>query len=210
MSNPGLAGAARERWRPRRSPADSAAALGVLIDLYAGETSRYLNFFGPARSVTTLPYDRVLSDDAVYRPSAGKAVFVGVAEPRQSEQQDSFISVFSQQTGNNLSGVEVGATAFANLLDDRSLTPLPMPLHWLLVLLLGGGLGAALVGLSTQRAALVTVSAARRLFRRRVRAVRTAGTVVAAGRAVAGAAAGGLHRRSSGVTTASSRCSASA
>lgn len=157
-SNPGLAAAARERLTAAGLPADSVAALNVLIDLYAGETSRYLNFFGPARAVTTLPYDRVLLDDAL--PAvAGKAVFVGVAEPRQSEQQDEFISVFSQQTGNNLSGVEVGATAFANLLANRSLTPLPMPLHWLLVLALGGGLGAALIGLSTRRAAFVTSAA---------------------------------------------------
>lgn len=158
LSNPGLAGAAREYLSTAALSPDAAASLGVLVDVYAGETSRYLNFFGPARAVTTLPYDRVLLDDAL--PAvAGKAVFVGFAESRQSEEQDFFISVFSQQSGNNLSGVEVGATAFANLLAGRSLTPLPMPLHYLLLLMFGGGFGVAVFGLSTRRAAFVTATA---------------------------------------------------
>ncbi len=155
VSNTRLAAAAREHLASAALSAEATAALRVLIDVYAGEPSRYLNFFGPARAVTTLPYDRVLLADEL-PPVAGKAVFVGFAEPRQSEQQDFFISVFSQQTGDNLSGVEIGATAFANLLESRSVTPLPMLLHWLFVVVFGGGLGAVLSGYSTRRAALAS------------------------------------------------------
>jgi adenylate cyclase len=155
--NPGLTAGARERLARVPQPATNRAALEALVAMYAGDTSRYLNFYGPPGAVTTLPYDEVLLAEEL--PNlAGKMVFVGFAEPRQSEQQDDFLSVFSQQTGNNLSGVEVGATAFANLLDGKALTPLPMPLHFLLVLVLGGGLGAALVGMSTRRAALVALA----------------------------------------------------
>jgi adenylate cyclase len=79
-------------------------------------------------------------------------VFVGGAEPRQSEQQDDFHSVFSQQTGANLSGVEIGATAFANLLEGRSIVPLAMPAHLLLVLLWGMVLGVFVADSPTRRA----------------------------------------------------------
>jgi adenylate cyclase len=137
-------------------PPDARRALSALVDLYAGNDSRYLNFYGPARAVTTLPFDSVLLGQSA-PDVAGKTVFVGFAESRQSEQLDDFYSVFSQQSGSNLSGVEVGATAFANLLEGRLLRPLPMPPHALLLLAFGGLLGAALPALSTRRAALATL-----------------------------------------------------
>jgi adenylate cyclase len=143
--------------------ADGAAALRVLVDLYAGPSSRFLNFYGPARAIRTLPYDQVLSGSEMPR-LAGVTVFVGLAEPYQPEQLDDFYSVFSEQSGDNLSGVEVGATAFANLLERRSLTPLALPLHWLLVLALGAGFGAFMPSLSTRRAAAVASTGAATYF----------------------------------------------
>jgi adenylate cyclase len=123
-------------------PLQQAAPLRVLLDVYVGEDSRYLNYYGPARTVRTIPYDQV-ENGASGLDVAGKMVFVGFSEPHQPDQQDDFISVFSQQTGVNLSGVEVGATAFANLLDSRSVRPLPMWIHLALVLLLGFLFGVA-------------------------------------------------------------------
>ncbi len=117
-------------------PREQAAPLRVLLDVYSGEGSRYLNYYGPARTLRTIPYDQV-ENGAGGLDVAGKMVFVGFSETRQPEQQDDFNSVFSLQTGVNLSGVEVGATAFANLIDSRSLRPLPMWLHLSLVMLLG-------------------------------------------------------------------------
>jgi adenylate cyclase len=124
--------------------APTARAVQVLLDLYAGAGSRFVNFYGPARSVPTLPYDRALagSDDFGI---VGKMVFVGLSESRQAEQQDDFISAFSQNTGINLSGVELAATAVANLLEQRALRPLPLPLHVALAGVLGFAFGA-LVG----------------------------------------------------------------
>jgi adenylate cyclase len=134
QSDPQLAAGVRRALD--RIPPRQAAPLRVLLDVYAGQDSRYLNYYGPARTVRTIPYDQV-ENGAGGLDVVGKTVFVGFSETRQPEQQDDFISVFSQQTGVNLSGVEVGATAFANLLDSRSVRPLPMWLHLSLVLLLG-------------------------------------------------------------------------
>src|SRR5439155_8694005 len=51
--------------------------------------------------------------------------------------------VFSQTSGLNISGVEIAATAFANLLDDRPEGPIPFPWQLGLVALWGVALGAA-------------------------------------------------------------------
>ncbi len=156
--NGDLAAAVRSQLAQSSLPDDARTALRVLVDLYSGDGSRYLSFYGPPRAVTTLPYDRALLGE--HLPDvAGKTVFVGYAEPRQSEQQDDFYSVFSQQSGNNLSGVEVGATAFANLIEERTLRPLPMWLHLILVLVLGAALGASLPGLPAGAAVIATVAA---------------------------------------------------
>jgi len=121
--------------------------VAALIDMYGGPESRYLNFYGPARVIRTIPYHEVLADD--WDPAAadlrGKAVFVGFSERHQPEQQDAFYSAYSQRSGVNLSGVEIGATAFANLLERQSVRPLPIPAHLLVVFLWGFALGAALL-----------------------------------------------------------------
>jgi adenylate cyclase len=140
-------------------PTDRAMALRALVDLYSGASSRYLNFYGPARAVTTIPYDRVLAGERV-EEVGGKVVFVGLTERRESAQEDDFYSVFSEPTGRNLSGVEIGATAFANLLDGRALRTLSMPAHLALVLAFGLTLGAAVWHTSTARAAAVCLGGA--------------------------------------------------
>ncbi|HVY66418.1 MAG TPA: adenylate/guanylate cyclase domain-containing protein [Gammaproteobacteria bacterium] len=150
-SRPQLADALRSSLA--RTPPQQAGPLRVLLDLYAGGDSRYLNYYGPARTVQTIPYDQVVNH-APGVDLAGKMVFVGFSETRQPDQQDDFISVFSQPTGINLSGVEVGATAFANLLDGRSLRPLPMPVHLALLMLLGVVCAVALWPRSTRAALL--------------------------------------------------------
>jgi adenylate cyclase len=158
--DPALVAAARAAL-DRTAP--NAAALEVLLDLYGGRDSRYLSYYGPPRTIRTLPYDRVLRQ-ARELDVAGKVLFVGFSELRQPEQRDSFYSVFSQRSGANLSGVEIGATAFANLLERRSVAPLSMPAHLGLVLLLGLCIGAALPWLTTGRAAAAAALAAAGYF----------------------------------------------
>jgi len=125
-------------------PAHEARLLRALIALYAGRDSRYLNYYGPPRTITTIPYHRLLATpgDDDLRAVEGRVVLVGFSESRQSEQQDEFYSVFSQRNGENLSGVEIGATAFANLLHGESITPLPLTLHWLMVAIWGCAIAA--------------------------------------------------------------------
>ena len=143
--------------RPRGQHAD---ALRVLIDLFAGRDSRYLNYYGPPRTIRTIPYDVATEAPPEELAIAGKMVFVGFDEPRQSEQDDDFISVFSQNSGNNLSGVEIGASAFSNLLGETFVVPLTMPMHLLLVLAWGVLLGAIVIGSSTRIALRLAALAA--------------------------------------------------
>jgi adenylate cyclase len=156
--DPSLAVELRAALR-RRVPDSASAGLAALLELYAGPDSRYLNYYGPARTIRTVPFD-VAARSPARLDLAGKMVFVGGSEARQSEQQDDFHSVFSQQTGANLSGVEIGATAFANLLEGRSVVPLAMWAHLLLVTLWGAALGLLVVGSSTTRALVLAAVAA--------------------------------------------------
>jgi adenylate cyclase len=147
--------APRVRSALERAPRTAATrALRALVDVYSGRPSRYINFYGPARTIPTIPYDKAMQVDGPL-DVRGKMVFVGFSETRQPDQQDDFQSVFSQRSGINLSGVEVGATAFANLLEERTLAALPMPLHLSLVLALGFLFAIALGPLPTLRALLL-------------------------------------------------------
>jgi adenylate cyclase len=67
----------------------------------------------------------------------GKVVFIGFSEQLQPEQKDGFYTVFSQKDGLDVSGVEIAATAFGNLLEGRSLNPLS-PLYQLYFILIWG------------------------------------------------------------------------
>jgi adenylate cyclase len=150
--NPALGAAARDRVALEAPAPQAAEALHALIDLYSGPSSRYLNFYGPARAVKTLAYDRVAAGDHASELE-GKVAFVGLTERRESAQEDDFYSVFSEPSGRNLSGVEIAATAFANLLEGRTVRALSMPAHLGLVSAFGFVLGGVLFGLSTARAA---------------------------------------------------------
>jgi adenylate cyclase len=159
VADPQLAAAILARARAARLPDGRARALHTLVDVYAGSDSRYLNYYGPPRTIRTIPYDRALRD-AASLDLAGKVLFVGFSERRQPEQQDVFQSVYSERTGAILSGVEIGATAFANLLAGTAVRPLAMQWHLLLVLVWGIALGGGLAWLRTGRAAAVGAVAA--------------------------------------------------
>jgi adenylate cyclase len=137
-----------------------------LIDLYRSSEVSYVNFYGPPRSIATLPYHEVLPkdprlvsrDDYDFR---GKAVFVGFSASSQAEQdriRDDYRTVFSQSSGLDISGVEIAATAFANLLDDRPVRPLSLPWHLALVAFWGVALGVACMTLRPGAATVVVLS----------------------------------------------------
>jgi adenylate cyclase len=106
-------------------PISSAQALRAM---YAGASHRFLNFYGPPGTILTVPYQSVLAgQDPNLPPDAldfsGKVAFVGFSDLYDPGQPDRFYTVFTQSDGVDLSGVEIAATGFANLLTDSSLTP---------------------------------------------------------------------------------------
>jgi adenylate cyclase len=132
--------------------------LASLIQAYSGENSRFIDFYGPPRTVMTIPYACVLtlcSSQELGSTStfdfSGKAVFVGLSETAQSEQQDRFPTVYTSEHGLELSGVEITATVFANLLEGRHVTPLPLYLHLVVLLLWGILVATAFIGVSATR-----------------------------------------------------------
>lgn len=118
-----------------------------LITMYQGANNRYLNFYGPPGTITTIPYYQLVwsgeSEVAgTQRPDVrGKAVFVGQSELYRSEQKDGFYTFFSQSNGLDLSGVEIAATAFANLLEDLHVKPLGFKAHLVIIVLWGMVIG---------------------------------------------------------------------
>lgn len=112
-----------------------ARKIKSLIQMYKSANSHYLNFYGPPRTITTIPYYQVVRSGGyeaggMRQPDVtGKAVFVGHSELYRSEQKDGFYTVFSQPDGLDISGVEIAATAFANLLEDVPVQPLSFSRH---------------------------------------------------------------------------------
>lgn len=78
-----------------------------------------LNFYGPGRSISTIPYEFVISKEPGELPKAlfdGKVVFVGLGlrSSTGASQRDAFVTPFDHQTF----GAEIHATAASNLLQE--------------------------------------------------------------------------------------------
>ncbi len=119
--------------------------LKALINIYGGEVSRYINFYGPPGTVPTIHYDQALQIGTESGPAfdvEGKAVFVGLSEILLAERKDSFYTVFSQGNGVFIGGVEIAASAFLNILDDTTIVPISLPAHIGLLLCWGMVVGA--------------------------------------------------------------------
>ncbi len=70
-------------------------------------------------------------------------VFVGFSDLYDPGQPDRFYTVFTREDGVDLSGVEIAATSFANLLTNRSLTPVDLWTAVAILLLFGIILGTS-------------------------------------------------------------------
>ena len=115
--------------------------IDALDRLHTGPQHYYLNLYGPASTITVISFADLIEGKPIPDLN-GRAVFVGVAE-RASTNVDSFYTVFSTGDGIDISGVEIAATAFANLLDDVTLT---MAKQGMVVgMLLGFGLAVGFV-----------------------------------------------------------------
>jgi serine phosphatase RsbU (regulator of sigma subunit) len=125
---------------------DAQRRLQALIRVYGGPSSRYVNFYGPPRTVTTIPYYEALHPDKAATGGKpfdfkGKAVFVGLSESILADRKDSFYTVYSNARGLFVSGVEIAATAFGNILTDSPVRPVPFYALIAIVLLWGVGVG---------------------------------------------------------------------
>ncbi len=121
---------------PPASPEDRL--LVALTALYEGPTHLYLNFYGPPGTIRTVPYHRLVARESAAQtiaaegsanaaPDAGladKVVFVGYSDLYDPDQPDRFYTVFTGRDGVDLSGVEIMATAFANLLTGSAVRPI--------------------------------------------------------------------------------------
>lgn len=99
-------------------------ALKSILATYTGTSQPYLNFYGAPRNITTFTYDQVLENRLPNNFSfKDKVVFIGFSEKLEPEQKDNFNTVFSQENGLDLSGIEIAATAFSNLLHNSTIKP---------------------------------------------------------------------------------------
>ena len=117
-----------ETGSAQRNP-EEQKLLKALQGLYSGNAHRILNFYGPPGSIRTIPYQALLKggEGNPGKPAfdlRGKTVFVGFSDLYDPGHPDRFYTVFTSDDGVDLSGVEIAATAFGNLLTDRSITPL--------------------------------------------------------------------------------------
>ena len=149
---------------------DKKRLIKSLLGVYSGEEMRHLNFYGPPRTVQTIPYHRALrlahtgndsglSDSGLSKDDfKGKAVFIGYSAETQSEQdriRDDYHTVFSQADGLYLSGVEIAATAFSNLLGERTLKPLSPAITLAIVFVWGFAITVAYAALP--RSSVITL-----------------------------------------------------
>src|SRR5713226_2912818 len=130
-----------EQTNPANSDENKIRLLRSLIKMYGGANHRYLNYYGPPRTLSTIPFYQALQlgeTSGDNKPDVkDKAVFVGLSEILLSEKGDSFHTVFSQANGVFISGVEIAATAFSNLLEDTTINPISSR-DYILILLLWG------------------------------------------------------------------------
>jgi adenylate cyclase len=133
---------------------DDHRLLTALTGLYDGPDDRYLNFYGPPGTIPNIPYNAVLGSEASKSPPdvAGKVVFVGLSDLYDPGQPDRFYTVFTNEDGVDLSGVEIAATAFANLISDSPLRPAGALTASAILLLAGFVLGTGVFLLPASRA----------------------------------------------------------
>jgi adenylate cyclase len=97
------------------------------------------NLYGPPGQIRTLPYHQALvrlsqPGDSTFQ---NKIVLVGFSEFNQPEQRDAYITAYSQADGLDISGVELMATATANLLYQEWLRRPGLAAHFFILITIG-------------------------------------------------------------------------
>jgi adenylate cyclase len=146
-ANPDAADRLRARLQTDRPNGGDNHRLSALVELYAGEDSRYLDLRGPAGTIRTFSYARLFSEpsesaDTALGDLSGKVVFIGVSELHSVTQTDSYDTVFSGDDGIDVTGAEIGATAVADLAEEAS-PRRPGPVAAMEIIVIALALGAA-------------------------------------------------------------------
>jgi len=168
VSSPQLASQLKENLdRDNRLKAKEKRVIRSLLELYSGDQIRYLNFYGPPRSIKTIPYYQALQLDTDNRDHQSerenlkdKIVFVGFSGTTQSEQdivRDDYPTVFSSPDGLYISGVEITATAFANLLENKPIRPLSAAGNLSILFLFGFAIGLSAQILTTRKTIVLSL-----------------------------------------------------
>ena len=152
----------------RRLAPATQRKIRTLLDLYAGPDWHYLNFYGATRRIKTISFPDAFqlaeSEKACTAQNifTGKVILVGMAEtsPVEQKDRDIFDTVFTDARGVKLSGSEIGATAIANLIENRPVRRVSYPRSFAILII-----WAFLISLSWRRcrspvAASITLSAA--------------------------------------------------
>jgi adenylate cyclase len=168
QSEPHLADTLREELS-RRQAGEHAAEMQLiasLIEMYQWSGSRYLNFYGPPGTIDTIGFYEILRSrnrqlsDRRKLDLQGKAVFVGLTGDVRPEQTDGFYTVFSDPRGAHITGVEMAATAFANIRENVTINPISHALHAVILVLWGFVLVFLCYRLGALLSAIVMVCAA--------------------------------------------------
>ena len=126
IADPGLYGRLMEQLSSEPFNSSDKAILSALLRLYHHGDNPYLNFYGPPGTIPTIPYNAVVginkqNIDPAELDFTDKVVFIGFSDLYDPGQPDRFYTAFTNKQGVDLSGVEIAATAFANLLTERTL-----------------------------------------------------------------------------------------
>jgi adenylate cyclase len=132
----------------------------ALLDMYTSDESRFINYYGPARTIATIPYFKVIQTQVNRLDFRGKAVFVGISEDFRAEQVGGFQTVFSGPEGDDLSSVELAATVFSNLLEGSSIEMISPRSQLFLLLAWGMLVGIVCRLLAMTRASIVVTALA--------------------------------------------------
>lgn len=111
--------------------------------LYLPEGTVLINYTGPARTVTTIPYYQAITPELVGDETfRDKIVLIGGTAPLL---QDIHLSPVRGRQSAEMPGVEVQANSILTLLSHRFLWPVPVWVTWLLTLAVavGAALGTA-------------------------------------------------------------------
>lgn len=105
------------------------------LALLKASDSLYLNHYGRSQTITTIPFYQAMVME-ILNPDLfrNKIVLVGYSENIEPEKNQGLYTVFSKANNENISPIELAATAVANLVDNTWIKPLTPEQQFFLIL----------------------------------------------------------------------------